>query len=31
MDGETTVADFIKLTGNAYGGSTIKKLWAQYK
>ncbi len=26
MDGETTIAEFINLTENAYGGSTIKKL-----
>ena len=31
LDGETTVADFIKLTENAYGGSTIRKLKEQYK
>ena len=31
MDGETTVAEFIKLTENAYGGSTIRKLKEQYK
>ena len=31
MDGETTVADFIKLTENAYGGSTIKALEKAYK
>ena len=31
IDGETTVADFIKLTKNAYGGSTIKALANAYK
>ena len=31
MEGETTVADFIKLTENAYGGSTIKALAKAYK
>ena len=30
MDGESTVEDFIRLTQNAYGGSTIKKLWGYY-
>ena len=30
MDGETTVTDFIKLTENAYGGSTIRKLAERY-
>ena len=30
LDGETTVTDFIKLTENAYGGSTIRKLAEQY-
>ena len=30
LDGETTVADFIKLTENAYGGSTIKHLAEAY-
>ena len=30
LNGETTVADFIKLTENAYGGSTIRKLAEQY-
>ena len=30
LDGETTVADFIKLTENAYGGSTIKALAKAY-
>ena len=31
LDGETTVTDFIKLTENSYGGSTIRKLKEQYK
>ena len=31
MDGETTVVEFIKLTENAYGGSTIKALARAYK
>ena len=31
LDGETTVAEFIKLTENAYGGSTIRKLKDLYK
>ena len=31
MDGETTVSEFIKLTENAYGGSTIKALARAYK
>ncbi len=31
LDGETTVSDFIKLTENAYGGSTIKALAKEYK
>ena len=31
MDGETTVTEFIRLTENAYGGSTIKKLKENYK
>ena len=31
LDGETTVTDFIKLTENSYGGSTIKKLHKAYK
>ena len=31
MDGEMTVAEFIKLTKNAYGGSTIKALEKAYK
>ena len=30
LDGETTVEEFIKLTENAYGGSTIKKLREHY-
>ena len=30
LDGETTVEDFIKLTENDYGGSTIKKLKVHY-
>jgi hypothetical protein len=30
LDGETTVAEFIKLTENAYGGSTIKALAKAY-
>ncbi|MBR6677602.1 MAG: hypothetical protein IKL23_02590, partial [Oscillospiraceae bacterium] len=30
LDGETTVEDFIRLTENAYGGSTIKKLKKHY-
>ena len=30
LDGKTTVSDFIKLTENAYGGSTIRKLAEQY-
>ena len=30
LDGETTVADFIKLTRNAYGGSTIRALEEAY-
>ncbi len=30
LDGKTTVAEFIKLTENAYGGSTIKKLKEKY-
>ena len=30
LDGETTVTDFITLTENAYGGSTIRKLAEQY-
>ena len=30
LDGETTVEDFVKLTRNSYGGSTIRKLPAQY-
>ena len=30
MDGETTVEEFIRLTENAYGGSTIKKLRSYY-
>ena len=30
LDGETTVAEFIKLTENAYGGSTIKALKQAY-
>ena len=30
MDGETTVAAFIDLTKNAYGGTTIKKLEEAY-
>lgn len=31
LDGETTVEDFIALTRNAYGGSTIRKLEGRYK
>lgn len=31
LDGCTTVAAFIQLTENAYGGSTIRKLKEQYK
>ena len=31
LDGKTTVVDFIKLTENAYGGSTIKALANAYK
>ena len=31
LDGETTVAAFIKLTKNAYGGSTIRNLEEAYK
>ena len=31
LDGETTVADFIRLTENAYGGGTIKRLAEAYK
>ena len=31
LDGSTTVADFIKLTENAYGGSTIRKLAKEYE
>jgi hypothetical protein len=31
LDGETTVAAFIELTKNAYGGSTIRKLEKAYK
>ena len=30
LDGETTVAEFIKLTENAYGGSVIKALKKKY-
>jgi hypothetical protein len=30
LDGETTVAEFIELTENAYGGSIIKKLAKEY-
>jgi hypothetical protein len=30
LDGETTVEDFVRLTQNAYGGSTIRKLPAMY-
>ena len=30
LDGETTVEDFVRLTKNAYGGSTIRKLPAAY-
>ena len=30
LDGETTVEEFIKLTENAYGGNTIKKLKVHY-
>ena len=31
LEGETTVAEFIVLTENAYGGSTIRKLKERYK
>ena len=31
LDGETTVKEFIKMTKNAYGGSTIKALEKAYK
>ena len=31
LDGETTVTEFIKLTKNAFGGSTIKALEKAYK
>lgn len=31
LDGETTVAEFIRLTENAYGGNTIKALDKAYK
>ena len=31
LDGETTVAEFIRLTENAYGGSTIRKLAEEYR
>ena len=31
LEGETTVTEFIKLTENAYGGSTIKALAKAYK
>ena len=31
LDGETTVLEFIHLTENSYGGSTIRKLREQYK
>ena len=31
IDGETTVTEFIKLTENAYGGGTIKKLKKAYQ
>ena len=31
LDGETTVTEFIRLTKNAYGGSTIKALQAVYE
>ena len=31
LDGETTVEEFIHLTRNAYGGSTIRKLEERYK
>ena len=31
LDGETTVMEFIRLTENSYGGSTIRKLREQYK
>ncbi len=30
FDGETTVTEFINLTKNAYGGSTIKALEKAY-
>ena len=30
LDGETTVAEFIKLTENAYGGCVIKRLAEVY-
>ena len=31
LDGETTVLEFIRLTENSYGSSTIRKLREQYK
>jgi hypothetical protein len=31
LDGETTVTEFIRLTQNAYGGSTIKALKKAYQ
>ena len=31
LEGETSVADFISLTKNAYGGGTIRKLEEAYK
>ncbi len=31
LDGETTVAEFIRLTENAYGGSIIKALRKAYE
>ena len=31
LDGETTVTEFIEMTENAYGGSTIKALKKAYK
>ena len=30
LDGETTVEEFVKLTKNAYGGSTVKRLAEAY-
>ena len=31
LDGETTITEFINLTKNAYGGSTIRALEKAYK